>query len=159
MSTESTLRIGDAAAILGIEAHVLRHWESVGLLHPPRTPSGHRTYNQQTLDIARLIRILQRTGLSLEQIRDLGANSSATRITLIETRRAEIRARMALLEATDSFLAHLTTCSHPLIADCPECSKFSRLTPPPHLDTPIGNTRTPTTTHAPAPRSESAGIP
>lgn len=144
MSTESTLRIGDAAAILGIEAHVLRHWESVGLLHPPRTPSGHRTYNQQTLDIARLIRILQRTGLSLEQIRDLGANTSATRITLIEAKRAEIQARMALLEATDRFLAHLTTCSHPVIADCPECSKFSRLAPPPHPEnSPIHQSATP----------------
>ncbi|MEU0501342.1 MerR family transcriptional regulator [Nocardia sp. NPDC005998] len=129
MTTVSDLRIGDAAAILGIEAHVLRHWESVGLLHPPRTPSGHRTYNQQTLDIARLIRILQRTGLSLEQIRDLGTSAYDARAALIEAKRAEIHARMALLEATDGFLAHLTSCSHPVIADCPECSEFSRLEP------------------------------
>ncbi|MGY2062412.1 helix-turn-helix domain-containing protein, partial [Nocardia gipuzkoensis] len=47
-------RIGDAAAELGIEAHVLRHWESVGLLTPPRTPSGHRSYDRQTLDQARM---------------------------------------------------------------------------------------------------------
>ncbi|WP_067898813.1 MerR family transcriptional regulator [Nocardia vaccinii] len=146
MTTEPNLRIGDAAAILGIEAHVLRHWESVGLLHPPRTPAGHRIYTQQTLDIARLIRTLQRTGLSLEQIRTLGANTSPTRITLIETKRAEIHARMRLLEATDTFLAHLTTCSHPLIADCPECTKFSHVEPPTHpKNSPIH--RLPTLTH------------
>ena len=134
MTTEPTLRIGDAAAILGIEAHVLRHWESVGLLHPPRTPAGHRTYTQQSLDTARLIRTLQRTGLSLNQIRTLGTTPRPTRITLIESKRAELQAQMHLLQATDTFLAHLPTCRHPLIADCPECSKFSRGEPVPQLE-------------------------
>jgi MerR family copper efflux transcriptional regulator len=56
------LKIGDAAAVLGIAAHVLRHWESVGLLTPPRSSSGHRVYDQQTLDKARLIKTLQGRG-------------------------------------------------------------------------------------------------
>ncbi|MFI1916780.1 MerR family transcriptional regulator [Nocardia sp. NPDC020380] len=134
MTTAQDLRIGDAAAVLGIEAHVLRHWESVGLLLPPRTPSGHRVYDSNTLDYARLIRTLQRSGLSLEQIRELGMSPCDTRTLLIEAKRREIHAQMALLEATDGFLAHLTACSHPVVADCPECSEFTRRNDPPPLD-------------------------
>lgn len=117
-------KIGDAAATLGIAAHVLRHWESVGLLAPPRSPSGHRVYDDQTLDRARLIRTLQRTGLSLSQIRLLAVGEHDDRIALIDTRRAEIRDRVALLRDTDRFLAHILTCRHPVIAECPDCSDF-----------------------------------
>ncbi|MFB7715822.1 MerR family transcriptional regulator [Nocardia sp. NPDC056100] len=126
MTTAQDLRIGDAAAALGIEAHVLRHWESVGLLYPPRSPSGHRSYDSNTLDVARLIRLLQRTGLSLSQIRQLGVGACDDRQDLIAGKRAEIQRQVALLQATERFLAHLTECSHPVIAECPECSEFTR---------------------------------
>jgi DNA-binding transcriptional MerR regulator len=120
------MRIGDAAAALGIEAHVLRHWESVGLLAPPRNPSGHRSYDEHILDYARLIQTPQRTGLSLEQIRQLGYSTPEARLALIAARRAEIGDRIALLRATDRFLEHLTACGHPIIAECPECSEFAK---------------------------------
>ncbi|RDI53411.1 MerR family transcriptional regulator [Nocardia mexicana] len=124
MTTTEGSRIGDAAATLGIAAHVLRHWESVGLLAPPRSPSGHRTYDEQTLDQARLIRTLQHTGLSLSQIRHLALSSREDRVTLIARKRAEIREHIDLLQATDHFLAHVLTCTHPIIAECPECADF-----------------------------------
>jgi len=118
------MRIGDAAAALGIEAHVLRHWESVGLLMPRRSPSGHRSYDPQLLDYARVIRLLQRTGLSLDQIRQLGISTHPERLSRLAARRAEVHERISLLQATDHFLEHLTSCSHPIIAECPECSAF-----------------------------------
>nr|WP_040750076.1 MerR family transcriptional regulator [Nocardia transvalensis] len=118
------MKIGDAAASTGIAAHVLRHWESVGLLAPPRSPSGHRTYDEQTLDRARLIRTLQRTGLSLGQIRGMAAGGHGERIALIDAKRGEIRDQIALLRDTDRFLAHVLTCSHPIIAECPDCARF-----------------------------------
>lgn len=125
MSTDTALKIGDAAAVLGIGAHVLRHWESVGLLVAPRTAGGHRAYDEQMLDQARLIRRLQRTGLSLGQIRELAHSDRAERRALIQHKRAEIHARITLLQATDRFLAHVSDCSHPIIADCPDCSTFA----------------------------------
>jgi DNA-binding transcriptional MerR regulator len=124
MTTNQAMKIGDAAAALGIEAHVLRHWESVGLLAPQRSPSGHRSYDEHILDYARLIQILQRTGLSLGQIRQLGHSAHEQRLELIAARRAEVRDRMALLRATNQFLEHITACAHPIIAQCPECSDF-----------------------------------
>ncbi|MFE3796416.1 MerR family transcriptional regulator [Nocardia tengchongensis] len=124
MTTAQDMRIGDAAAALGVETHVLRHWESVGLLAPPRSPSGHRSYNEHILDYARAILTLQRTGLSLSQIRQLGLSDHIDRRGIIGDRRAEVRARIALLEATDRFLEHLLTCSHSVISECPECSTY-----------------------------------
>ncbi len=125
MATVQDMRIGDAAAALGVETHVLRHWESVGLLAPPRSPSGHRSYNEHILDYARVIQKLQRTGLSLDQIRQLGLGACDDRMAMIARRRAEVRERIALLEATDRFLEHLGACSHPVISDCPECTEFA----------------------------------
>ncbi|WP_040794264.1 MerR family transcriptional regulator [Nocardia higoensis] len=120
------MRIGDAAAALGVEAHVLRHWESVGLLTPPRSPSGHRSYDENVLDSARLIQILQRAGLSLDEMRRLGHSAHEGRLALIAAHRAQVRDRIALLQATDQFLEHLTACRHPVIAECPECSDFTK---------------------------------
>ncbi|NKY51847.1 MerR family transcriptional regulator [Nocardia vermiculata] len=119
------LKIGDAAVQVGVPAHVLRHWESVGLLHPPRSGSGHRAYDRQTLDQARLIRTLQRTGLSLSRIRELGRSGRGDRMAMIADERAELRRRIDLFEDTDRFLAHITECRHPIIAECPECSGFA----------------------------------
>ncbi|WP_327146564.1 MerR family transcriptional regulator [Nocardia sp. NBC_01327] len=120
------MKIGDAAAALGLEAHVLRHWESVGLLQPSRSPSGHRSYDENNLDVARLILKLQRTGLSLGQIRQLGLGEYDGRLALIADKRAEIQEQIVLLRATDRFLEHLTECRHRVVADCAECSDFSR---------------------------------
>ncbi|QLY28465.1 MerR family transcriptional regulator [Nocardia huaxiensis] len=125
MTTAPLMRIGDAAAVLGLEAHVLRHWESMGLLHPPRSASGHRVYDEQTLNRARMIRILQRTGLSLDQIRQLAISDRADRLSLVDGKRAEIRERIDLLQATDRFLTHLLTCSHRIVAECPDCLEFT----------------------------------
>ncbi|MTE16310.1 MerR family transcriptional regulator [Nocardia aurantiaca] len=124
MVTTQEMRIGDAAAAIGVETHVLRHWESVGLLAPPRTPAGHRSYNEHILDYARMIQTLQRTGLSLDQIRQLALSGCASRRDMIAVRRAEVRERIELLEATDRFLEHLLECTHPIISECPECSEF-----------------------------------
>lgn len=125
MADAGGMKIGDAAAVLGIEAHVLRHWEAVGLLLPGRSPSGHRYYSEQTLDVARTIRTLQRTGLSLDQIRELRVSTHAERLARVAAHRAEVRERIALLRATDRFLEHIVTCHHPVIAECPECSAFA----------------------------------
>ncbi|AYF78066.1 MerR family transcriptional regulator [Nocardia yunnanensis] len=125
MATAQDMRIGDAAAALGVETHVLRHWESMGLLAPPRSSSGHRSYTEEILDYARVIQKLQRTGLSLDQIRQLGRGGCEDRQAMLAQRRAEVRERIALLEATDRFLGHLAACDHPVISECPQCSDFA----------------------------------
>ncbi|WP_147917667.1 MerR family transcriptional regulator [Ruania zhangjianzhongii] len=119
------MKIGDAAVTIGVDAHVLRHWESVGLLRPPRSGSGHRCYDAQSLDQARLVRTLRRAGLSLRRIGELRQSGRNARLALIEEERSELQRRIELLTATDRFLAHTLECEHPIIADCPQCSGFT----------------------------------
>ena len=125
MIAATPVRIGDAAVALGVETHVLRHWEPVGLLAPARRHAGHRTYDQQPLGQARVVQPLHRAGLSLRQIRQLATSAQDERKTLIDGKRAEIHDRIALLQVTARFLGHVTACRHPVIAECPECSSFA----------------------------------
>lgn len=127
MAEGQAIKIGDAAAALGIEAHVLRHWESVGLLTPKRSRSEHRTYDEQALGSARMIQVLQRAGLSLAQIGQLGRSAHEERLALVAAHRAEVRDQVAVLRATDQFLEHVTDCRHPVIAECPDCADFASL--------------------------------
>ena len=123
--TEKGQRIGDAAATLGVAAHVLRHWEDVGLLRPSRLSSGHRAYDDQTIGQARMIQICQRAGLSLAEIRELGVRDRGKRVALIESKRAQIAQQVSSLRLADKFLAHIGHCEHPVISECPECSAIT----------------------------------
>ncbi|MFG2501509.1 MerR family transcriptional regulator [Streptomyces sp. NPDC048441] len=116
------LKIGDAAALLGVATHVLRHWEDIGVLTPHRLPSGHRVYDSQSIGQAHLIQIGQRAGLSLAEIGELAAGERSDRIGLVNAKRTRIAEHIANLELADRFLAHLVRCVHPVISDCPECS-------------------------------------
>ena len=48
-------RIGEVADIVGVDAHVLRYWESEFRMKPHRSASGQRLYRKQ--DLARFLRI------------------------------------------------------------------------------------------------------
>ena len=48
-------RIGEVAAVIGVEPHVLRYWEGEFGLKPHRSGKGQRLYRKQ--DIARFLKI------------------------------------------------------------------------------------------------------
>lgn len=48
-------RIGEVAAVVGVEPHVLRYWEGEFHIKPLRSMSGQRLYRKQ--EIARFLRI------------------------------------------------------------------------------------------------------
>ncbi|MFK7928582.1 MAG: MerR family transcriptional regulator [Myxococcota bacterium] len=48
-------RIGDAASLVGVEAHVLRYWETEFRMRPQRSSSGQRMYRRK--DLERFLRI------------------------------------------------------------------------------------------------------
>lgn len=50
-------RIGEVAALVGVETHVLRYWESEFRMRPHRSSSGQRLYRKQ--DVARFLRVKQ----------------------------------------------------------------------------------------------------
>jgi MerR family redox-sensitive transcriptional activator SoxR len=68
--TVDVLSIGEVAERSGISPSALRFYESEGLIHAGRSDGGRRRYEREVLRRLAFIRIAQRLGLSLEEIRD-----------------------------------------------------------------------------------------
>lgn len=118
--------VGAAAAAVGVESHVLRHWEDVGVLVPLRSASGHRRYDDELLARARLVRLCQQAGLALAEIRELRAADRGVRIDMITATLQRIRTDIARLERAEQFLAHVVACVHPIVSECPDCAEFAQ---------------------------------
>ena len=64
-----SLRVGDAARLLGVSIDILRNWERNGLMTVPRDPSnGYRLYGPDEIGRARVIRMLGYSGYSIMSI-------------------------------------------------------------------------------------------
>ena len=118
---QASTSIGALAERFGLATHVLRHWETTGLLAPARNAVGHRRYG--TADVTRVAVILRakEAGLSLDTIRSLVATADPVvrRNTLheeAETLRARIAAAQASLALVECALGcdreDLTQCAH-----------------------------------------------
>jgi MerR family transcriptional regulator, copper efflux regulator len=53
------MRVGDAARQVGTSARMLRYAEQLGLVNPPRTAGGYRSYGERDLRAAALALRLQ----------------------------------------------------------------------------------------------------
>ena len=99
-------RIGEVAALLGVEPHVLRYWEGEFGIRPVRSMSGQRLYRKQ--EIGRFLRIrhlLHEKGFTVAGARKLlkdgdptSPGISADVVQDAMDRIAEIRARIAGLK-------------------------------------------------------------
>lgn len=66
------MRIGEAAAAVGMTTKTIRFYENRGLLPAAeRAPNGYRHYASETIARLEFIRRSQLAGLSLAQIRDI----------------------------------------------------------------------------------------
>lgn len=117
--------IGDLAGELGVDTHVLRHWEDVGLLRPGRTDQGYRTYDQEQVTRARVIRNCRSTGLALATIAALLDRRADGRRAAIDGELADLQEQMSRLARTTVFLEHVRSCRHSLMRRCPACSEYS----------------------------------
>lgn len=66
----ATLTIGELAARSGIAASALRYYDRLGLLQSERTYGNQRRFPRAELRRVAFIRVAQRVGLSLDEIRD-----------------------------------------------------------------------------------------
>lgn len=111
--------IGDLAASFGLEPHVLRHWEAMGLLSPART-SGRRVYGDA--DAYRVSAILRgkAAGLSLDQLRNLiTATDPAQRIEALRAHQQELQRKAAAIEQALSMIGSVLACTHEDFTECP----------------------------------------
>lgn len=67
--TDDTLSIGEVASRSGIAASALRYYEAEGLVHAARTDGGQRRFDREVLRRLAFIRVAQRVGLTLDEVR------------------------------------------------------------------------------------------
>ena len=67
--SDDLLTIGEVAARAGVATSALRFYETNGLIHCERADSGHRRFPREVLRRVAFIRVAQRVGLTLDEIR------------------------------------------------------------------------------------------
>lgn len=67
---EHELTIGAVSERTGVAPSALRFYEAEGLIHSTRTAGNQRRYSRDVLRRVSFIRVAQRVGLSLEEIRE-----------------------------------------------------------------------------------------
>ncbi|MCU1353909.1 MAG: transcriptional regulator, MerR family, partial [Acidimicrobiales bacterium] len=99
------LSIGAVAARAGVEPSALRFYEAEGLIDASRTEGGQRRYRREVLRRISFVKVAQRIGLSLEEVRsvlgDLPAERTPTKADwarVSRTWRARLDEQIAVLE-------------------------------------------------------------
>lgn len=115
----SAWSVGDLAVRFGIETHVLRHWESMGLLSPARDGAGRRRYGPDDAFRVATIMRSKAAGMSLEQIRVMLDGGAYDRHVILEAHIADLEARMAEMAHSREMARHALECRAHDIAACP----------------------------------------
>ncbi|HEX6352253.1 MerR family transcriptional regulator [Actinophytocola sp.] len=111
--------IGEVADRFGLPAHVLRHWESEGLLTPARD-GNRRRYSDADLYRVRAILIAKEAGFALADIRTmLGTRTAAVRHEVAARHMAALSERIAKAQAAMAMLEGGLECPHDDLMTCP----------------------------------------
>jgi MerR family redox-sensitive transcriptional activator SoxR len=151
MASTRTFTVGEVAERAGVATSALRFYEVEGLISSDRTPAGHRRYTADVLRRVSFIRVAQRVGLSLAEIRtaldSLPDRRTPTRSDwerLASQWRPMLDERIALLEAMRTKLDGCIGCGCLSLDTCamynPDDVAADRGTGPRYLlgDTPPG---------------------
>ena len=115
-ATEQQLyRIGEVSRLTELKPFVLRYWESeFPMLEPVKSPSGHRMYRQEDVDLVfKIKRLLYDEGFTIagarRHLRENGASDAETISSGPHTENAgELLSRKMLLDLRDTLRAFLT---------------------------------------------------
>ncbi|MFA1537948.1 MerR family transcriptional regulator [Actinomadura monticuli] len=124
-SGHEPMSIGALAGHFGLATHVLRHWESLGLLSPARDAAGRRRYDAGDLTRVAMILRAKDAGLSLRTIAHLAPGCDpARRRDVLREEAGALRRRIAAAEASLDLIEGALGCDHEDITECPN---FRRL--------------------------------
>jgi DNA-binding transcriptional MerR regulator len=115
-ATEQRLyRIGEVSRLTELKPFVLRYWESeFPMLEPVKSPSGHRMYRQEDVDLVfKIKRLLYDEGFTIagarRYLRENGVAASETISSGPHSENAgELLSRKMLLDLRDTLRAFLT---------------------------------------------------
>jgi MerR family transcriptional regulator, copper efflux regulator len=119
MKSSPEWSIGSAAERFDLDTHVLRHWESVGLLSPERDGAGRRRYGRADLVRIAVIIRSKSAGMSLDQIAALLDAGAWGRHTILEEHVRDLDRRMAEMALSREMTLHALECRAHDIATCP----------------------------------------
>jgi MerR family transcriptional regulator, copper efflux regulator len=131
--------IGEAAALSGVSAKMIRHYESIGLIPPAgRTFAGYRLYADADVHRLRFIKRSRNLGFSIHQIGlllglwdDRERESSEVK-KLAQAHAAELGERIAGMQAMQRTLEALARrCHGNHRPDCPILDDLAALDAPP----------------------------
>ncbi|AZH77646.1 MerR family transcriptional regulator [Microbacterium sp. Y-01] len=118
-SADHPWSVGEVAERFDLPTNVLRHWESVGLLRPPRDPAGRRRYGEDEIVRIAVIQRSKAAGMSLEQIAVLLDDGSAGRHQVLQQHMDDIDRRMEEMRLSRAMTEHAMGCRAHDIATCP----------------------------------------
>lgn len=121
MKSTPTIRwsVGELAHRFELPTHVLRHWESMGLLAPERDAAGRRRYREDDAYRVAAIVSSKAAGMSLDQIRSLLDAGADDRRQILTDHLADLAARMAEMERSRHLTEHALDCRAHDVANCP----------------------------------------
>src|SRR5580704_2512941 len=111
------LSIGDVAERTGVSVSALRFYEAEGMVSATRTPGGQRRFTRDALRRIAFIRVAQRVGLTLDEIRaalaslpDQRTPTAADWARLSRAWKSELDERIRLLERVRDDLSSCIGC-------------------------------------------------
>jgi len=127
MDTTPRFSIGQAATASGVNAKMLRHYEAIGLIPPPRRSSGnYRTYGEREVQTLRFIRRARSLGFSTGEIAQLlslwqNRRRSSRQVREIASRHiGDLDRKITELQSMRQTLQHLVgACHSDERPDCP----------------------------------------
>ena len=111
--------VGEVAARFELPTNVLRHWESVGLLRPPRDAAGRRRYGEDEVVRIAVIQRSKAAGMTLDQIVVLLDDGSFGRHQVLQQHLDDIDERMEEMRLSREMTEHAMGCRAHDIATCP----------------------------------------
>ncbi len=109
-----TMNIGDAADQSGMNARLIRHYESIGIIpKPSRTDAGYRVYSETDIHILIFVKRARSLGFSMKEIKKLvslwrnKSRASSDVKTLAMQHIADLETKILALQEMTMTLKHL----------------------------------------------------
>lgn len=120
------MNIGDVSRVTGLPSKTIRYYEDIGLVTPPRSANGYRSYREQDVHKLGFLQQARRLGFTIDECRQLLSlyedrnRASADVKALAEHHLDAIDARIAELQSLKATLAKLVhACRGDQRPDCP----------------------------------------
>lgn len=121
------MNIGQAAKLSGVNAKLIRHYESIGIIpKASRSESGYRTYSETDVHILSFVKRSRNLGFSMKEIKKLvslwrNKSRASAEVKALATKHvSEMEQKIQELQAMVKTLKHLAkNCHGDHRPDCP----------------------------------------